>query len=383
MNPPPAKTRHSVVAGFFSNRVNDLTPNPPPRHGNQQVRVSAKTARLLKLYEDDLRVRYGARTCETYRAEVGVFLRWLSECGLGLAETRAQDLQAYQSALYAARKPDGKPYSTSSHYVRLTALKNLFRFLHRRGYVLSNPAAAIDLPHKEKRLPRTILTPGEARRTLDAADEATPTGLRDRAILETFYATGIRVTELANLAPADVDTEERTLRVVQGKGRKDRAVPLTAAASAAIEAYLATGRPKLVPAAGAPWLFLSDRGGWLHRWRLNWLVRRWATKAGVKKHVTCHTFRHSVATHLLKGRADIRHIQMLLGHASLQTTERYTRVELSDLRAVLRRAHPPGRWCGPVPRRSSGRTSRACACEAMPRPPWKQPSTWCRVSSPT
>lgn len=342
-NPPLAKTRQTVVAGFFPRRVNDITRNPPLRQENQQGSVSAKTSRLLRLYEDDLRVRHGARTCETYLAEVKVFLAWLRERGLDLGDVRALDLQAYQAALYAARKPDGKPYSTSSHYVRLTALKNLFRFLHRRGYVLSNPAATIELPHKEKRLPRTILTPAEARRILDGADEATATGLRDRAILETFYGTGIRVTELANLTPADVDTEERTLRIVQGKGRKDRRVPLTTAAAAAVEAYILKGRPKLVRGPASPWLFLSDHGGWLHRWRLNWLVRSWATKAGIKKHVTCHTFRHSVATHLLKGRADIRHIQMLLGHASLQTTERYTRVELSDLRAVLRRAHPRGR----------------------------------------
>jgi len=188
-----------------------------------------------------------------------------------------------------------------------------------------------------------ILTKEEARRILETPDSKTPQGLRDRAILETFYATGIRVSELASLTPYDVDTEERTLRVVLGKGRKDRNVPLTRAAADAIEAYLVKARPKVVGPRKVRFLFLQDRGGKMDRSTLARMVSRWAKAARVKKHVTPHTFRHTVATHLLKGRADIRHIQALLGHSSLRTTERYTRVEISDLREVIRRAHPRGR----------------------------------------
>jgi integrase/recombinase XerD len=158
-----------------------------------------------------------------------------------------------------------------------------------------------------------------------------------------LYSTGIRVSELANLTPYDVDTEERLLRIVQGKGRKDRHVPLTRAAAESIEAYLVHGRPKLVGKGEAAFLFVGDQGGWLHRAVLSRMVKTYAERAGIKKHVTCHTFRHSVATHLLKGRADIRYIQALLGHSSLGTTQRYTRVEISDLAEVLRRAHPRGR----------------------------------------
>jgi site-specific recombinase XerD len=194
----------------------------------------------------------------------------------------------------------------------------------------------------EKRLPRTILTPREVLRILDAVDTRSPQGLRDRAILETFYATGIRASELTGLTPYDVDTEERVLRVVLGKGGKDRNVPLTRAACRAIERYLEKGRPRLVRAR-CRYLFLGSWGGKLNRGMLSLIVRHWTQAAGVKKPVTCHVFRHSVATHLLKGRADIRHIQVLLGHASLGTTERYTRVELQDLKQVIRRAHPRGR----------------------------------------
>jgi site-specific recombinase XerD len=148
---------------------------------------------------------------------------------------------------------------------------------------------------------------------------------------------------MANLTPADIDTEERVLRVVLGKGRKDRHVPLTRAACEALDRYLESGRPFLVGRKHARFLFLANRGGFLDPSTLNRIVQRWAKRARLKKHVTCHTFRHSLATHLLRGRADIRHIQALLGHASLQTTERYTHVELHDLQAVIRRAHPRGR----------------------------------------
>lgn len=151
------------------------------------------------------------------------------------------------------------------------------------------------------------------------------------------------MSELAKLTPYDVDTEERTVRVILGKGKKSRRLPLTRAAAAAIEGYLAFGRPKLVGKSRSPYLFVATRGGYLHRSLGSLIVRHWAEKAGIKKkRVSCHTFRHSVATHLLQGGADIRQIQVLLGHGSLKTTERYTRVELSDLKEVMRRAHPRG-----------------------------------------
>jgi integrase/recombinase XerD len=276
-------------------------------------------------------------------AHVQAFLGWLSGRGLDLVDVKAADLHAYQAHLYAFRREDGRPYAAAYQATRLVVLKHLFRFLYRRGYLLHDPAADLDLPRLEKRLPRTILTPKEVRRILEAPDPKTARGLRDRAMLETLYGTGIRVSELCNLTPYDVDTEERVLRVVLGKGRKDRNVPLTHAAADAIEAYIVTGRPQLLGRERVRVLFLQDRGGKMDRATAARIVRDWAVRAGIKKHVTPHTLRHTVATHLLKGRADIRHIQALLGHASLGTTQRYTRVEVSDLRAVDDRAHPRGR----------------------------------------
>lgn len=304
--------------------------------------MSTKTARLVSLYQDDARVRYEAKTAHEYLRETGCFLAWLESHGVALASARAEDVLAYQSYLYAQRKPNGKPYSSGNLKNRLKALKGFFRFLYRRGYALHDPAASVEYPRGERRLPRVILTREEARKIVEAPNTKTATGLRDRAILETFYATGIRCAELSNLTPDDVDTEERVLRVVRGKGRRDRNLPLTRAAAEAIDAYLAKARETLLRREKR-FLFLQNRGSHMDSGTLNRLVHQWAKAAGVKKRVTCHTFRHSVATHLLKGRADIRHIQALLGHASLATTERYTHVEISDLKEVIRRAHPRGR----------------------------------------
>jgi integrase/recombinase XerD len=304
--------------------------------------MSTKTKRLVGLYEDNARVRYEAKTAHEYLREVGSFLAWLENRGVALAQARTEDVLSYQSFLYAQRKPNGKPYSSGNLKNRIKALKSFFRFLYRRRYLLHDPAASIDYPRSERRLPRVILTREEARKILEAPNTKTPTGLRDRAILETFYGTGIRSSELSNLTPDDVDTEERVLRIVRGKGRRDRRVPLTRAAAEALDLYLAKARGKLLRQEKRL-LFIQNRGSRMDNGTLNRIVRQWAAAARVKKRVTCHSFRHSVATHLLKGRADIRHIQALLGHASLATTERYTHVELQDLQEVIRRAHPRGR----------------------------------------
>ena len=305
--------------------------------------VSPKTARLVRLYEEDLLVRYGERTSSGYRGHVRGFLAWLVERKLDLVEVRTEDLHAYEHDLNAARKKDGKPYSIGAQANRLTAVKSLFRFLYRRSYLLHDPAASLPAPKTEDRLPRVILTRKEAARILDAPDTRTPLGLRDRAVLETLYATGIRVSEIVSLKVSDVDTEERILRVILGKGRRDRVVPLTHTAAGAIERYALKARPQFQGEKKSLLLFLGRMGGALTRRSANTIVHHWAKQARIKKPVTCHTFRHSVATHLLKGRADIRHIQKLLGHRSLSTTERYTRVEIEDLKQVIARAHPRGR----------------------------------------
>jgi integrase/recombinase XerD len=302
--------------------------------------MSARSRRLLALYLDDVRLRFEPKSVDDYLIHLRAFLGWLEEKGIELGEVRTEDIQLHQNDVLAQKKKDGKPYSMGHHENRLIAIKSLFRFLYQRGYVLHDPASSLSFLRRENRIPRVILTPAEARKLLEAAKGKTPRELRDRAILETLYATGIRVSELSKLTPFDVDTEEKTLRILLGKGRKDRKVPLTDAAVEAIEVYLENGRPGLLHRAESPYLFLADKGGRLHRAVLSRIVQLYARRAKLKKHVTCHVFRHSVATHLLRGGADIRHIQKLLGHGSLHSTQRYTRVEISDLKRAIARAHP-------------------------------------------
>lgn len=320
-----------------------ITSSSRVREQNQQATISEKTKRLLREYEDDLYVRYGATTVRGYLGHVRAFLIWLDGKGVELQAVTTNDLLAHQGELVAARKRDGKPYSIGYQQNRISALKSLFRFLVKRSFLLHDPARAIEMPRAERRLPRAILTPSEATRLLEAASGKCPRVLRDRAILETLYATGIRVSELMALTPYDVSTEERRLTVTLGKGKKGRSLPLTRAAARAIEAYVAFGRSELVGESRSPALFVSNTGLRLQGSTVNAILQSYARKVKLEKHVTCHGLRHSMATHLLQGRADIRHIQALLGHRSLQTTERYTRVEISDLQKVVRRAHPRGR----------------------------------------
>jgi integrase/recombinase XerD len=308
-----------------------------------RVKAFEKAHKVLKVYEDYLYSRYAHKTAAGHLRAVGVFVAWLAERGLALVDVRPEDLLAYQLDVMSMRKPDGAPYSSADQHHRIGCIKTLYRFLHRRGFVLFDPSAAMEYPRGEKKLPRGILNVEEARKLVEAPDLTAPMGLRDRAILETFYGTGIRASELARLRTLDVDTEVRVLRVRLGKGRKDRNVPLTRAAADAIEDYLARARPGLPNAARSPLLFLAQRGGPMYSSALNDVVQRWAKRARVRKKVTCHILRHSMATHLLRCGADIRHIQVLLGHASLSSTERYTHVEIHDLQEVVKRAHPRGR----------------------------------------
>ncbi len=340
----PRRTSQIAIARGKSLWLREIAPTSQPRNPTQQGRVcrDPRTEALLALYTDWLTVQFAPKTVQGYQAVLRTYLAWLNARGLVLTRVTSADLVGYQRDRVAARKADGQPYSADHQMQHVTVLKSLYGFLVRRGVLLVNPTGLLAYPRVDQRLPRGVLARDEVRRILEAPD-TTPRGLRDRAILETLYATGIRAGELVRLRLEDVDPEDRLLRIVCGKGRKDRTVPLTRAAAAAIDRYLQRGRPHIRGARTSRWLFLAPRGGRLYGSALSALVADAADAARVDRHATCHTFRHSVATHLLKGGADIRHIQQLLGHTSLATTERYTRVEISDLTEVLRRAHPRGR----------------------------------------
>jgi integrase/recombinase XerD len=325
----------------------EMKPNPPNRHGNghadRKERDQAKRAELLLAYENDLASCSAPHTVISYLLYTRQLLTWLDGRGLTPSEVRTADLQAYRTALSAIRQKNGKPYSVAAQTGKLAAAKRFFRFLFRHGDATHDPAASIELPRRDRRLPRVLLTPSEVNRVIEGIRERTPLSLRDRAFLETLYATGLRVSELAKLTPADVDFEDGTIRVLLGKGSKDRYVPLTEPAAEAIDAYIKAGRPVLVARTGARYLFVAEKGGYFHCALVNLMLRQRTRAARITKYVTCHTFRHSVATHLLRGGADIRHIQAILGHAYLSSTQIYTHVELSDLKRAVSRAHPRGK----------------------------------------
>jgi integrase/recombinase XerD len=278
-----------------------------------------------------------ATTRPGYRRHVRDFLLWLAARGVAsLAEVSREDVTAFRLHLQTTDSSKGTPLSVRTQIGSLVALRFFFTWLTKTGRLLSDPAVHLPTPRPPQTIPRT-LKPGEVFHVLRALPKTT-LGRRDRAILELLYGTGLRRAEVARLAIDDVDLEGRTLHVRCGKGRKDRVVPIGTKAKQALVAYLTEARPQLVRGDAAKAVFLGLGGRPLTVPYLTELVARCGKRVGLK--VRPHMLRHSCATHLLKGRADIRHIQRLLGHKSLQTTERYTKVEVSDLKAVLDRCHP-------------------------------------------
>lgn len=304
---------------------------------------------LVRFVEAMTAWNWSKRTIPSYEQNIRYFLDWLeAETDVKtLAEVTPELLGSYQVALLSMETRQGKHLATATQHTRLTVLKSFFRYLAREGKLLTNPAAGLQLPKKRRSLPQAHLTPREALRLVETIETSTPAGLRDRAILEVFYATGIRNAELRALTVSDFDPQSETLTVRAGKGGKDRVVPLGPVAAAVLADYLAEGRDKLL--RGKTWrskpkdvsqLFVSRWGFPLHPPAVIAIVKRAARRAGIKKPIAPHRLRHACATHMLKGGADIRHIQKLLGHASLQTTQIYTHVEISDLKAVHRKFHP-------------------------------------------
>jgi len=238
-----------------------------------------------------------------------------------------------------SKAPRGTPLSLSSQASYLQRVRSFFAFLARRGLLLRNPAADLVLPSASP-LPRAAVSESEAARLMDAPRSDTKAGRRDRAILETLYGMGLRRGECARLYVSDVDLAAGTLLVRDGKGRKDRMVPVPGRAAAALAIYLRDVRPELVVDPGEGALFLT--AWWGHRLSdvsLSFLLRRHAKAAGIAK-AHPHALRHACATHLLRGGADVRHVQAILGHKKLETTGLYTRVVIEDLRQAVAAAHP-------------------------------------------
>jgi len=282
-------------------------------------------------------------TLLSYRRDLARYVDALAATGRNdLADVAEADIAAFLAGL---REGGGEhpPLSASSAGRAVVAVRGLHRFAHREGITVDDPARDVKPPVPARRLPKAI-TVEQVEQLLEAAGaEQTPLALRDRALLETLYGTGARISEAVGLSVDDLDRGAGLVRL-DGKGGKQRIVPVGSYAQRAVEAYLVRSRPGLAAAGrGGPALFLNARGGRLSRQSAWTVLRAAATRAGLTVEVSPHTLRHSFATHLLDGGADVRVVQELLGHASVTTTQVYTLVTVDRLREVYATAHPRAR----------------------------------------
>ena len=296
------------------------------------------TARYLE-YK---RVRnYSPRTVYRMERHLAYFRKYCEALGLTQARqvTRAVIL-SYQSYLFHYRKPDATPLTVGTQNAWLVSMAQFFSYLTREGLILYNPASDLDRPRKEKRLPKALLSPEDVETILHAPDTKQPMGVRDRAMVEVLYSTGIRRMELCGLDIAHVDLSQGLVHVMLGKGKKDRVVPIGERAIEWVERYLTEVRPALCPSMNQPALFLTS---WATRYtdsHLTKAVRDIIKKAGINKPGSCHLLRHAFATGLLTNGCDIRHIQIMLGHASLETTQIYTHLAMREIQEAHKRFHP-------------------------------------------
>ena len=291
-------------------------------------------ATIVQDYLDHLRVERGLaqNTLLAYRRDLTRLETYASKGKQNVLELRQQDLSGFIAAL------KGPGLSARSMARVVHGVRGLYRFAVREGRLAADPMENLKAPRAFRPLPR-FLTPGQVDALLEAPDTSTPLGVRDRAIIEVLYATGLRVSELIGLRPEDLDLELGILTCF-GKGRKERLVPLGSMARDWVRRYLAEVRIGLGKRARAPNLFLNHRGGRLSRMGLWGIVRRHGVTAGVERTLTPHVLRHSFATHLLERGADLRALQAMLGHADISTTQIYTHVTRERLRRVYDQFHP-------------------------------------------
>ena len=318
---------------------NDKQPLPFDRSAPDALALWSET------WLESLRARnYAEGTVEERFFSLKFFLQWACERDVTRAEEVTRPiLEAFQRFLWRYELPggNGRRLGWSTQRARLGCLKEWFRWLTRQNVILHNPASELELPRMEKRLPTEGLSLGEVERLLAVPDTSDPLGLRDRAILELFYSTGLRRAELCSLELSDVNTERGTLTVRKGKGKKDRVVPVGGRASAWVQRYVREVRPRLSLDTRTPTLFLTGYGEAFNPDVVSRMVSQWI--AAIAKKGSCHLLRHTCATHMLEGGADIRYIQQLLGHEKLETTAIYTEVTIRLLLEVHARCHPAGR----------------------------------------
>lgn len=284
---------------------------------------------------------YAAATIADRRWEIGRFITFAADRGASEPiEITSALLEAYRRKLFLHKKRDGKPLSIFTQHATLKEITAFCAWLAKGGRVIANPAENFELPRLPRKLPKDVLSPAEAERVLANPDVRTALGLRDRAILETLYSTGIRRAECCSLQIFQVDFDRGVVMVRSGKGGHDRVVPIGERALLWVSRYLDDVRPRLAkdPDPGA--LFLTYAGNQISAVSMGQIVGEHIRASGVREHGACHLFRHTMATAMLEGGAELRYVQEMLGHAQVTTTEIYTRVSVKALKAAHTKAHP-------------------------------------------
>ncbi|MEA2379347.1 MAG: integrase/recombinase XerD [Thermoleophilaceae bacterium] len=276
-------------------------------------------------------------TLEAYRGDLLQLGRFLATREVSALDAGPGDVGDFLSSL-AAGDADHAPVSPATIHRKSACLRSFYRHLRREGLRESDPTATLSAPRRSRKLPQ-VLTRGEVERLLSQPRGTDSHALRDRALLELMYASGLRASEAIGLELGDVDLEERVLRA-RGKGSKERLVPIGQAALRALATYLERGRPELVKNSVEGHMFVNFRGGQLTRQGLYKIVRRHALTAGLADRMSPHTLRHTFATHLLAGGCDLRSVQEMLGHADVSTTQLYTHLSSERLKDVYFKAHP-------------------------------------------
>ncbi|WP_299947443.1 site-specific tyrosine recombinase XerC [uncultured Microbulbifer sp.] len=313
---------------------------PKPRQ-TPDISHNGLTPYLLRFIEWSAVRGLSEQTCRTRDRGLQRFIAWCDERDLNdpRAITRPI-LENYQKHLYYYRKSNGEPLSYGSQHALLAPLRAFFKWLARENYIALNPASELELPKQQRGLPKQILSVEEVESLFATVDTQNLYGVRDRAMLELLYSTGIRRMELVNLGLYDTDTSRKTLLVRQGKGRKDRLLPVGERALHWVERYRREVRHQLLTGRDEGHLFLTDYGEpWINN-RLTEMVKKYLYHAGIDKPGACHLLRHAMATHMLENGADIRFIQQMLGHSDLSTTQIYTQVSIEKLREIHAATHP-------------------------------------------
>ncbi len=284
---------------------------------------------------------YSPRTVGNRESYLAFFVDWCSDRSLTKpTEITKPILERYQRHLFYYRQPSGKPLSFRAQHARLIPIRAFYRWLAKEGAIDANPAADLELPRLGRRLPPPPMTHDEVEQVMAEADLGTIVGIRDRAIMEVFYSTGIRRQELTKLKLFDLDAERGTVMIREGKGDKDRMLPIAERAVLWVQKYLEDARPSLVVPPDEGWLFLTTLGEGLAPDWLTQRVRGYVKAADIGKVGACHLFRHTMATLMLDGGADVRYVQEMLGHVNLDSTQIYTQVSIRKLKAIHQATHP-------------------------------------------